>query len=147
MQVLRLKGLDQFIVERAGRGKPVLGICLGMQLVTDESCEDGATPGLGLISGRIVPLGPLRWHIGWNTADPTTDDPLFAHPPEQTFYFNHAYTYDGPPAFQACMTRDGDLFASVIRRANVIGLQFHPEKSQAAGHAFLHKIVEGLCRG
>lgn len=144
MQALERRGLDRLVVERAAAGTPVLGICLGMQLLTDASYEDGFTAGLGLVPGRIVPLGDLRWHIGWNTVDAAIDDPLFAHPSDQTFYFNHAYAYDGPEAFQACTTTDRGRFASIIRRGNVVGLQFHPEKSQAAGHRLLRQIVTGL---
>ena len=148
MQALQAKALDRFLHEQEARRKPILGICLGMQLVAEASYENGLAAGLGLIPGQIVPLGPREWHIGWNTVDVTTDDPLFAHAADQTFYFNHAYGYQGPPDFQACRTTtQRGTFASVIRRERVVGLQFHPEKSQTAGHALLKQIIIGLANG
>ena len=145
MQALQAKALDRFLIDQAGRQKPVLGICLGMQLLTEASHEDGYTTGLGLIPGETVPLRPLRWHIGWNTIEQVTEDPLFQHSSGQAFFFNHAYAYQGPEEFKVCQTRSGEAFASVIRRGKIVGVQFHPEKIQDAGHALLRQIVEGLC--
>ncbi|MCC7073402.1 MAG: imidazole glycerol phosphate synthase subunit HisH [Deltaproteobacteria bacterium] len=146
MEALKRKGLDRYLVERASKKRPIVGICLGMQLLTEGSYEGGFTPGLGLIPGEIVPLGPLLWHIGWNTVTRVTDDPLFEGISGQTFYFNHAYKYHGPQQFKVCTTRVEYSFASVVRRNKIIGLQFHPEKSQDVGNALLRRVIEELCR-
>ena len=145
MQALQAKALDRFLTYQASQQKPVLGICLGMQLLTEASHEDGYTTGLGLIPGKTVPLKPRRWHIGWNTVEQVTDDPLFQHSSGQAFFFNHSYAYQGPEELQVCKTNSGEAFASVIRRNKIVGVQFHPEKSQGAGHALLRQIVMGLC--
>jgi imidazole glycerol-phosphate synthase subunit HisH len=145
IEALRAKKLDGFLLEQARGKKPILGICLGMQLLTDVSHEDGETAGLGLIPGSVVPLAAPRWHIGWNTIEQVKEDPIFRPSTGQSFYFNHSYAYRGAPEFQVCKTKSAESFASVIRRDNVVGVQFHPEKSQAAGHALLRQIVEGMC--
>lgn len=143
MQALIEKHLDGFVVEQAARRKPVLGICLGMQLLTEASHEDGYTPGLRLIPGEVVPL--QRWHIGWNTIEPSAQDALFEGVRGHAFFFNHSYAYTGPQQFHICRTPLGDTFVSAIRHENVLGVQFHPEKSQQAGHALLRHIVTGMC--
>jgi glutamine amidotransferase len=145
MQALQAAQLDQFLIMQAAARKPLLGICLGMQLLTDGSHEDGRTAGLGLIPGEAVPFGALKWHIGWNTIEAASDDPLFEQSIGQAFYFNHSFAYAGPREYHACVTKLDDSFASVIRRDNIVGLQFHPEKSQAAGHALLKQLIEGMC--
>ena len=145
MQALQARSLDRFVADQAGRHKPILGICLGMQLLTEASYEDGYTTGLGLVPGETVPLGPPRWHIGWNTVEQVREDPLFRHGSDEAFFFNHSYVYHGPEEFQICKTYSSDAFASIIRRNKIVGVQFHPEKSQEAGHALLRQIVVGLC--
>ena len=145
MQALEARSLDRFVKEQAAAKKPILGVCLGMQLLTEASQEDGHTAGLALIPGHIVPLTSLRWHIGWNTIDALQDDALFRRSSGQAFFFNHSYAYDGPDQFQVCRTLCGNPFASVIRSRNVVGVQFHPEKSQLVGHRLLRDLVEGLC--
>lgn len=145
MQAIESKGLGSYLVEKAAEGKPLLGICLGMQLLTEASSEDGAATGLGLIPGEVVALGPRLWHIGWNTVELLRPDPLFDHPPGDSFFFNHSYAYRGPESYQVARTVFGEAFGSIIRRGNIVGVQFHPEKSQAAGHALLRGIILGLC--
>lgn len=146
MQALESRGLDVFIVEQAEHQKPILGICLGMQLLGKSSSENGRTAGLGLISGDVVPLGSGRWHIGWNTVNLQNQDPLFKAADSQDFYFNHSYAYEAMDEFVVCSTGFGDKrFASAVRSGKVAGIQFHPEKSQRAGHALLRSVIEGLC--
>ncbi len=145
MEALRARSLDRYLLEQAARNRPLLGICLGMQLLTDASHEDGLTPGLGLIPGEVVGLPPPHWHIGWNTIERVRADPLFAPSDGQAFYFNHSYAYRGPVEFQVCRSVAGEAFASVIRKELIVGVQFHPEKSQAAGRALLRQMVGGLC--
>lgn len=146
MQALESKGLDRFLVDQVARQKPILGICLGMQLLGKSSSENGRATGLGLIPGDVVPLGINCWHIGWNTATLQKPDPLFEVAHNQDFYFNHSYAYQASGDFVVCTTGFGDTrFASVVRAGMVAGIQFHPEKSQRAGHALLCSVIEGLC--
>lgn len=146
MQALESKGLDRFLVDQVARQKPILGICLGMQLLGKSSSENGRTTGLGLIPGDVVPLGIGCWHIGWNTATLQKPDPLFEVAHNQDFYFNHSYAYQALDEFVVCTTSFGDIrFASVVRAGKVAGIQFHPEKSQRAGHVLLRSVIEGLC--
>jgi glutamine amidotransferase len=145
MQALKAKALDALVAEQAHRGKPILGICLGMQMLAEASQEGGDTKGLGLIPGEVVSLGEPRWHIGWNAIETTQDDPIFRPSEGDSFFFNHSYAYKGPEKFQVCRATSGAVIAAGVRRDNVIGVQFHPEKSQSAGHALLKRIIEGLC--
>lgn len=145
MEALLARSLDQYLLEQVHRNRPLLGICLGMQLLADASHEDGLTPGLGLIPGEVIGLPLPHWHIGWNTIERIRADPLFEPSEGQAFYFNHSYAYQGPVEFQVCSSCAGDAFASVIRRDLVVGVQFHPEKSQGAGRALLRRLIGGLC--
>lgn len=145
IEALRSRGLDRYLLDAAGRGVPLLGICLGMQLLAHASHEDGFERGLGLIPGEVVPLEEPRWHIGWNTIELVRPDPLFQDSDGRAFYFNHSYAYQGPLEYQVCRTQSGAAFGSVIRHDHIIGLQFHPEKSQDAGRALLSRVIEGLC--
>lgn len=145
MAALNARGLSAYLQEQARHKRPILGICLGMQLLAEASHENDFTAGLGLIPGEVVPLIEPRWHIGWNTIEQVRPDTLLETSIGQTFYFNHSYTYSGPEEFQVCRSRQGKYFPVVIRRGNVIGLQFHPEKSQSAGRQLLRQVIEGLC--
>ncbi|WP_319245057.1 imidazole glycerol phosphate synthase subunit HisH [uncultured Propionivibrio sp.] len=145
MKALQACGLDRYLVEQSAQGRPLLGICLGMQLLADASHEGGLTRGLGLIPGEVVSLGQGRWHIGWNSVEKLGASPLFDLDGGDCFYFNHSYVYRGADEYQLCRTRfDGD-FAAMIGTGKTVGIQFHPEKSQIAGHALLQKIVRRLC--
>lgn len=146
MQVLQARGLDHFLTEQVAHQKPVLGICLGMQLLGRSSSENGRTTGLGFIPGDVVPLGIGRWHIGWNSTTLQKADPLFEVAHSQDFYFNHSYAYQSLEDFVVCTTTFGETqFASVVRAGKVAGMQFHPEKSQRAGHVLLQSVIERLC--
>ena len=145
MEHLTRTGLDAFVKERAAAGQPLIGLCLGMQLMVDESVEHRKTSGLGLIPGRVVPFAQAPWHIGWNTIENVSRDPLMETSDGRAVYFNHSYVLDTPAEFHLCTTRLTAPFASGIRRGNVVGLQFHPEKSQEAGREILSSLIEGLC--
>jgi len=146
IEALRSRGLDQYLIAQAAEGRPLLGICLGMQLLADESLEHGSERGLGIIPGAIVPFGAPHWHIGWNTIEHTTSDPLFAESDGDAFFFTHSFVYEGPAAYRVAQTKFERVFSSVIRRDRVVGVQFHPEKSQQAGRALLQRLIPGLCR-
>jgi glutamine amidotransferase len=144
MRELHRRGLVGYLQEQARARRPIVGICLGMQLLTSASWEHEHTAGLDLVPGEIIPFSDGGWHIGWNTLEVIQTDPLLLGSDGQAFYFNHSLHYRGPDEFQFARTRHAAPFASIIRRGNVVGLQFHPEKSQLAGRMLLRNLIEGL---
>ena len=137
---LRMLKLDGLLIEQARLGKPLLGICLGMQLLFDRSAEYGMHAGLGLIHGQIEPLAPAVGdrkvpHMGWNSLDVCKpDDPLLRGVRQGDFvYYVHSfYATDCDDALVA--TSDyGARVAGVVRSGSVCGTQFHPEKSGEVG--------------
>jgi glutamine amidotransferase len=144
MQELVRRDLASYINDQARAQKPIVGICLGMQLLVSASCEHEYTAGLDLIPGHILPFESGGWHIGWNTLECSRPDPLLLPSDGQAFYFNHSFRYDGPDEYQMAKTRHQEPFAAIIRRGSVVGLQFHPEKSQGAGKALLRNLITGL---
>jgi glutamine amidotransferase len=127
------------IVERARRGRPVLGICVGMQVLFDRGVEHGEeTAGLGVLRGRVVPLhAPVLPHMGWNTVKSAPDSVLFAGLPDGTrFYFVHSYVaYDTEG--KVTIAHHGEDFVAAVERGVISATQFHPEKSGDAGAALL----------
>ncbi|HYV15042.1 MAG TPA: imidazole glycerol phosphate synthase subunit HisH [Conexibacter sp.] len=135
---LRELGLDDVIGERAASGVPVLGICLGMQLLFESSVEGGDCAGLGLLRGDVRPLaaGGLRVpHIGWNVVRFARASRLTAAlPQEVAFYHVHSYVAHPADADDVLGSAEyGERFASAVARENVYGVQFHPEKSSLLG--------------
>lgn len=148
MSAMHAQGLVDFIRALAQEGKPILGICLGMQLLAESSSEWQFTAGMGLIPGEVLPLAQANWHIGWNGLEVVTDDPLFTLSDGQAVYFNHSYVFNPPPEYRVAVARlhsADEPFTVAVRRRNVVGLQFHPEKSQTAGRQLLAKVIDGLC--
>lgn len=147
--VAHLKELDLLdpIRRYADSGRPLLGICLGMQLLVESSAE-GEHPGLGLIGGRcerFVDSPGLRVpHMGWNRARAVHDDPLLAGlDDESRFYFVHSYhVIPTAPEDALAETVYGSPFTSMIRRGNVMGAQFHPEKSHKFGMTILRNFAQ-----
>ena len=150
---LRETGLDAVVKEEAAKGKPLMGICLGMQLLFDESFEFGQWQGLGLIPGKVVgmegtiPPDLKIPHIGWNKLLFPTDRPR--HPLLQTVkdgdcvYFVHSfYATDCDDAVIAS-AEYGKVLTAAVAKDNVIGCQFHPEKSGAVGLDILRTFCEG----
>ncbi len=144
---LRAKGLDAAVRESIEAGRPYLGLCLGLQLLFDESDEHGVNPGLGLLRGRVERFpardaagAPLRVpHIGWNAVRFAGEHPMLARlPREDFFYFVHAYRAVpvGPEAVVGSADHGGP-FAAAVARENLFAVQFHPEKSQSAGRRLL----------
>jgi glutamine amidotransferase len=127
-------------------GTPFLGICLGMQLLFEESEEFGPVPGLGILAGRVVRFGDDASrvpHMGWNTLQVSRRVPMLDAIDDGTYvYFVHSY-YPVPADETAIVTRTthGDTFASSVARDHVFACQFHPEKSQRAGLRLLDNFV------
>ena len=146
---LRATGLDQVVVAQAKKGKPLMGICLGMQLLFDEGHEYGVHKGLGLLSGKVVPMagvipGDLKIpHMGWNALDFQKESPLFAHIQNgDCVYFVHSfYATDCDDAVIATAEYGADLTAAV-QKDNIFGCQFHPEKSGTVGLNILRAFAE-----
>jgi imidazole glycerol-phosphate synthase subunit HisH len=138
-QKLADAGLDDFLVDQARGGKPVLGVCLGYQLLFDSSYEDGDTPGLGLLPGPVRRLveTPERKvpHMGWNRVRQRAADILFRDIPDRAyFYFVHSYYPELKAGPEVIGTADyGRTLSVVARRGSVAGTQFHPEKSGENG--------------
>lgn len=149
---LRERGLAQVIVEQAESGKPLLGICLGMQLLFDASEEMGAHAGLGLLPGRVVRFNDngatgarLKVpHMGWNQIDHDGRHWLLAGVPAGAYaYFVHSYyCRPGDATLTVAHTDYGAPFTSVAGRDNIYGIQFHPEKSQRVGLRILRNFIE-----
>jgi glutamine amidotransferase len=144
MKALHTRGLVGFLRDWARDSQPLIGLCLGMQLLADESYENGITTGLGLIPGQVVPLVSERCHVGWNTIEVTNADKLLLPSDRETVYFNHSYVFDAPKEYQTCIARWDQQFVAGVRRGKMVGLQFHPEKSQIGGRRMLRNLVEGL---
>jgi glutamine amidotransferase len=146
--ILHETGLAEAVRSRAGAGVPLLGICLGMQLLMSHGDEGGGADGLGLIPGRVERLrlvGAERLpHVGWNEVVPTVDSPLFRGVDAGTdFYFVHSYcVLPADPNDRMATTPYGGGFASVVGRDRVVGVQFHPEKSHGAGLTMLRNFLE-----
>ena len=146
---LRDSGLDAIIKAEAAAGKPIMGICLGMQMLFEKSYEYGEHEGLGLLKGAVVPMdgsipaGLKIPHIGWNALKFEKDSKLFKYIKEgDCVYFVHSYyAADCGDAVTATAEYGADLTASV-ERGNVYGCQFHPEKSGAVGLSILKAFCE-----
>ena len=144
-------GLDEHVRAAAAEGKPVLGICLGMQLLFERSAEHELTEGLGLLAGEVSPLdgcGLRIPHIGWNDVRFERTSPLVAGLPGDGCAFYHVHSLAARPEDPAdviATTEYGERFATIVGHGNVFGVQFHPEKSSRDGLALLSNFVT-LCR-
>jgi imidazole glycerol-phosphate synthase subunit HisH len=151
MRNLTELGLDQRIRLAAAAGTPVLGICLGMQLLFDRSQEHELTDGLGLLAGEVSPLqggGRRIPHIGWNDVRFEQPSPLTAGLTAGSCAFYHVHSLAARPEDPAdiiATTEYGERFATIVGHGNVFGVQFHPEKSSRDGLALLSNFVS-MCR-
>ena len=140
-------GLAELIAERVAHGVPLLGICLGMQLLFDSSEEMGGAAGLGLIPGEVTRLGAGRLripHIGWNEVRFERASPLTGELPAGGCPFYHVHSYAARPSDPEMVlgtTEYGERFATMVGRDAVHGVQFHPEKSSRHGLHMLHGFV------
>ena len=147
---LRESGLDKVILSEAEKGKPLLGICLGMQMLFDKSYEYGEHMGLGLINGAVKPIkGEVSEdlkipHIGWNPLKMSTPkDPLFKYINEgDCVYFVHSYYATECDGYVIATAEYGKDLTAAVRNGNVYGAQFHPEKSGKVGLNILKAFCE-----
>ena len=140
VQKLRDSGLAEVVIAEAQRGKPIMGICLGMQMLFEKSYEYGEHEGLGLLKGKILPIrGAVRDdlkvpHIGWNALRFVKEHPLFVNTKEGEFvYFVHSFYADGCEDSLVAVTDYGKELTAAVAKGNIMGCQFHPEKSGEAG--------------
>lgn len=147
MAALRERGVDTAVQTAVKQGKPLLGICVGMQFLFDEGDEMGIHQGLGLISGKVTrfPEGDYKVpHIGWNQIHFNEEHPLLVNVPPQSYaYFVHSYhCIPEQSKDTVASTPYGQNFSAIVGRGNVYGIQFHPEKSQTTGLQILRNYLE-----
>ncbi|WP_312643662.1 imidazole glycerol phosphate synthase subunit HisH [Hydrogenoanaerobacterium sp.] len=149
MNKLRQTGLDTVIKEQAASGKPLLGICLGMQVLFEKGLEYGEHDGLGLLKGEVVPiLGDLKEnlkipHMGWNRLKITRNCPLLKHSKNGDYvYYVHSYYAKNCAESVAAVSDYGIDITGVVVNGNVMGTQFHPEKSGETGLNILSAFGE-----
>lgn len=143
-----LSGIDGMIeamdLRVRGQGAPFLGICVGMQLLADAGVEHGTTQGLGWIGGTVRAIEPADAaikipHMGWNDVSPSRDHALMQ---AGEAYFLHGYHFDAGTDDVLATTNHGGPLVAAVGRDNIIGVQFHPEKSQSYGIDFLKRFLE-----
>jgi glutamine amidotransferase len=151
MKGLHARELVGVVREVATRGTPLLGICVGMQVLFEVGEEMGEHEGLGILPGRVkqFQISNLKSQnlkvpqTGWNQIEPQKESPLFAGLPRGAYaYFNHGYYCAARPEDTLAITDYGGAYPSVVGRGRVCGIQFHPEKSQRVGLLLLKNFVE-----
>ncbi len=149
MSLLEEKGLDKFVKQYVADGGYLLGICLGMQLLFDESEENGPTHGLSLIPGKVVRFAGTDEngfvykvpHMGWNRLDFHQASPLLSGLEEDYVYFVHSYYVDTDSSFVTASADYHQAVPAIVGRGNVFGMQFHPEKSGEMGMSLLRNYL------
>ncbi len=144
MKIYDSNGISDYIKSAADKDRPIIGICLGMQLLTDSSEESNSFKGLGLIPGKVVRISNSRWHIGWNTLKSSGQSEFLKSDMGSTVYFNHGFQYQGDLDYHVAVVDYFDEIPAIIKYRNLIGFQFHPEKSQDAGRYILQNTIEEL---
>ena len=146
---LRATGLDKLVKSEAAAGKPVMGICLGMQMLFEKSFEYGEHEGLGLLKGRVVPMegripADLKIpHIGWNALHFTAESKLFRYIQNgDCVYFVHSYYAEGCDGSLLATAEYGTELTAAVAKDNIYGCQFHPEKSGEVGLKILRAFCE-----
>ena len=150
VEKLRDSGLDQFVMDQAAAGKPLLGICLGMQMLFERSFEYGVHTGLGLLKGDVVPMAgridaSLKVpHMGWNQLIKTNlDSRLLADVRDGEYvYFVHSYYAAGCDDSLAAVSEYSKLLTAAVEKNNIFGCQFHPEKSGEVGLRILRQFCK-----
>ncbi|MGI6255698.1 MAG: imidazole glycerol phosphate synthase subunit HisH [Acutalibacter sp.] len=149
MEQLRSRGLEEPIRQFVASGKPFLGICLGLQILFEESEESPSVAGLGLLRGKILRLpkesGLKIPHIGWNSLKLKAEEPLFAGLPEEPYvYFVHSYYLKAEEDIVTATAEYGAQIHAAVRKGNLMACQFHPEKSGRVGLQILRNFAAML---
>lgn len=146
---LRESGLDRVVKEEAAKGKPIMGICLGMQMLFEKSYEYGEHEGLGLLKGSVVPMAgviPAALkipHIGWNALHVRRENTLLRYVKEgDCVYFVHSFYADGCDDSLIASAEYGAELTAAVEKGNIMGCQFHPEKSGEVGLSILRAFCE-----
>ncbi len=139
-------GLAPLLANHVAAGKPLLGICLGMQLMFEEGDEDGPARGLGLFPGRVVKLrggaGISVPHVGWQSVQLVGAHPVLPREQAPWFYFSHSYRASARPDVIAATAQHGEEIPAIVTRGALVGIQPHPEKSGPAGAEFLQNFLK-----
>ena len=150
MRKLKESGLADVLRDEVAKGKPLLGICLGMQMLFDKSLEYGEHEGLGLIPGEVIPIGDVIPaglkipHIGWNALQIKKESPILQNTKEgDCVYFVHSYYAACSPEYVTSTADYGAELTASVQNGNVYGCQFHPEKSGKVGLGILRAFCEG----
>lgn len=148
-QKLRDTGLDKIVCQQAAKGKPLMGICLGMQLLFEKSYEFGEHEGLGLLKGSVIPMdGTIPEnlkipHIGWNALEFTRENRLLRYiKPGDSVYFVHSFYASGCEDSVIATAEYGKELTAAVEKGNIMGCQFHPEKSGPVGLNILRAFCE-----
>ena len=148
MAELERRGIKEAVIEAANGGRPLLGICLGMQLLFEAGEESPGAKGLGILPGRVprfpAEMGLKIPHMGWNSVMPLKENRLLDGLPKGSYmYFVHSfYVKAAERADVSAISEYGLIFDAAVERGNIFGCQFHPEKSGAAGLAILKNFIE-----
>lgn len=136
MKSLHDKGLSQILIAHGNSGGHILGICLGMQLLLDSS-EEGVVAGLGIIPGKLVRMKSTSQyrvpHVGWEKIKISNSDQIFTGIDKFRFYHNHSFALPSPSPFELAAIKHAESYTVAVRKTNVVGVQFHPEKSHVDG--------------
>lgn len=144
MNALRASRLDGAIIKFAEAGGGILGICLGMQLLFERS-DEGSSEGLGLIPGELIAMKSDPQfrvpHVGWEPIIPLKEDLIFSGITRLAFYHNHSYALPSPSPYEIARIQYSNQFAVAARNENVVGVQFHPEKSHSSGEQLIKNFI------
>ncbi len=144
MEEIERRGFGDLLRGAAAEGRPVLGICIGMQILFEESSEHGRHAGLGLLPGRVtrIETGLPVPHMGWNRLRQVRPHALFTDVPDRAHvYFVHSYKCEADPSVLLATTDYDGAVAAIVGQGSVLGVQFHPEKSQSVGLALIRNYV------
>lgn len=146
MRNLKKQGLDKVVIDEINKGKPFLGICLGMQLLFEDS-EEGDVKCLGVLKGSVKKFKKMKKvpQIGWNQIDLEKESSFFKDIKDKSYFYfvNSFYCSPQDKEVVAAVTTYGETFSSIVQKDNVIGVQFHPERSGKAGFKLLENFVKG----